>query len=157
MNMELYVVLLVAAILIFAVLKRRADHRGKSPKANSQPKEELNEKFLDNPTGSPVIPLVRIYSPTDKMVIRSILDSQQILSYVELEHLSSLWPGVMLEGFSDTIIYIYSDDRTAAEKLVKEYIQSILDNDESAQSAEMFASFNDLPPRESRVLPELMV
>ncbi len=153
--------------IIKRILDRRALRRenGTESDSDSRPEVErdLNEEFFKNVEGEISIPFIRIYSNQDKMLIRSILDSAGILSYQDMHHVGDLLPGVRVQGYTDTILYIYESNREEAEEIVVDYIRNQVENLTGNQLTtkqalmDAIALLNAKPTSQNQILPEFIV
>ena len=126
---------LVVAVLALALWNRRQQDRGLTPPSDS---------------------------PADMAVLRSLLDSAEIPSYVQFQHTSSLFPGITIQGYTDSILSVYKDNLPEAFEIVHDYI-AMLKGDRHGSSlstarnvGEFFAMGYVVPSRDNRTLPELL-
>ena len=163
-----FIVIMLIGIIIFAYIQRnkdlstRQENQKKAEEGEEQNTRDLNEVFLDNKGDKKVTALVKSYFPNDTLIIRSILSSAGIESYVDKDALSTLYPGI--RGFSkqDSIIYIYESKFEEAKEIVVEYIDNvkkervIRSNSKTRNIIEYAAGGIAVPSGANRELPELM-
>jgi hypothetical protein len=154
------VTLVGIAIIAFAYVKKRS--RGSSRENTVRKEEEfrdLNDVFFEKLDRESVIPLVRVYAPKDKMFIRSLLDSEGIPTYVGNEHINNMFPGVRMQGNTDTIIHIMANDRERAVAVVEDYIRNLIESinpDIDSKVDDFLGLINALPTSFNQILPEII-
>lgn len=165
-----FVIFLVVCFFAVGVFKRSRDRqetrRALNPESESERGPEtardLNDEFFENAQGKIPIPFIRIYSNQDKMIIRSLLDSAGIRNYQGMHHFGDLLPGVRVQGYTDTILYIYESDREEAEELVIDYIRNQVENLTGRQVStkqalvDAIALLNAKPTGLNQILPEFI-
>ena len=163
----LYITLAVAAIFLVAFFKRRSDRRAQQPAEASgtdaagedaEP-ADLNEKFLSAAEGRPASAFVRTYASKDTLLIRSLLDAEGIGSYVGGERVNALFPGLMIQNYTDSAIVIFDDERERARPIVEDYIRNLIaaaDPDADAFGVDFAAVLLLLPTSLNQILPEIL-
>ncbi|WP_169313562.1 DUF2007 domain-containing protein [Spirochaeta africana] len=131
-------------------------------KPSDNGERDMNREFLSSSHGRVSVPLVRTHSPADMAVLRSLLDSAEIPSYVQFQHTSSLFPGITIQGYTDSLISVFEDSLPEAYEVVHEYI-TMLKHDRqgtplsSARNVgEFLAMGYVVPSGDNRTLPELL-
>ena len=159
-----YILFAVIVIFLVAFLKKKSDVEGPSDltgevETSGDDFEDLNEKFFNNAEGRSPIPFVRTYAPKDKMLIRSILDSEGIPTYVGSEHINNILPGVRIQGHADSVIYIFRDDRWRALPVVEDYIRDLVESANpglNARAIDFAAVLAALPTSLNQIVPEIL-
>jgi hypothetical protein len=98
-----------------------------TPLAKAVPFEELNQVFLESIEGREAVDFIRVYSPQESTVLRSLLRREGILSYASDGHLRSSLESGQLSGSvipsqQNTVISIMAKDLNSAYSLVQEYL-----------------------------------
>ena len=164
------IVFLIIAMVALGVIKRRLDTRSAAREESpdgEQPEmtggeRDLNDEFFANAGGETPTAFIRIYSNQDKMLIRSILDSAGIRSYQDMHHVGDLLPGVRVQGYTDSLLYIYESDREEAEALVVDYIRNRVEQltgrpvNSKQALADAVALLNLKPTSRNQILPEFL-
>lgn len=160
------IILLVIIIVAIAVIARRldADRAGRSETGDDtdRPDRDLNDDFFQNMGDSTPVPFLKVYTPQDRMLIRSILDSAGIPSYQGSHHVGDLLPGVRIQGHNDSLIYIYDSRRSEAEVLVIDYLKNRVESltgeavTDLSNLAGIMSELNMTPAAGYRVLPEFV-
>lgn len=163
----LVLIALVACVVFLAFWNRRRQDRYFASDvdktlATADDGRDMNTEFLSACEGRVSISLVRLNSPADTAVLRSLLDSAGIASYVKFQHTSSLFPGITIQGYTDSILSVYEDNLPEAYEIVHDYI-AMLKGDRHGSSlstarnvGEFFAMGYVVPSRDNRTLPELL-
>jgi hypothetical protein len=84
----------------------------------------MNDSFLNKAqtTDERVIYAVVVYSLNDLNMIRSLLYSSKIENYVKNNHVSTLYPGVGIDGLNSMIISIFENDYESTREIVNDYL-----------------------------------
>ena len=155
----LIVVIIFAFVIILFIKKQNSNISSEEKNQEETDFRDLNEEFFTKSQGENIIPFVRIYAPKDKIILRSILDSEGIPTYVASEHTNNLLPGVRIQGHSDIIIYIIANDQNHARDIVKDYIRNLIESinpDIDVKVGDFFALINALPTSFNQILPEII-
>jgi hypothetical protein len=166
----------LGGILGIALWRRYVEKRGSKPggqegqkegqKEGSQELMDLNDRFLAVAAGRPTVALVRSYNPEDVMVLRSLLDSAGIASYVRFQNMNSLYPKIVMGRNSDVLIDVFSDELEEARLIAEDYIDRLKAESGASphskaaalrNAAEMAIGGIIAPDSETRLLPELLV
>ncbi len=171
MNMG-FTIAILGAILAVALWRRYVEKHSAKPSERGNRDEgaeelmDLNERFLAAAEGRPSVALVRSYNPEDVMVLRSLLDSAGIASYVRFQNMNSLYPKVVMGRNSDVLIDVFADELAEAKLIAEDYIDRLkaesLNSPASKASAlrnaaEMAIGGIIAPSSDTRLLPELLV
>ncbi len=171
MNMG-FTLAVLGVIVGVALWRRYAERRAVKPRAAeggekvSEELMDLNDRFLAAAEGRPSVALVRSYNPEDVMVLRSLLDSAGIASYVRFQNMNSLYPKIVMGRNSDVLIDVFADELAEARLIAEDYIDRLkaegLINPGSKASAlrnaaEMAIGGIIAPSSDTRLLPELLV
>ena len=165
-----YINLILIAIIIIlsAVFLNRKEKSQRSKNGKDKPVREengfqdLNEKFLQNCEGKRIVDLVKVFRPHDRDILRSILDSEGIETYVKSNNFGDLYPTYDVFSFSTTVISIFAENTSPAKSIVEEYI-NILSNQESASDdlvdgiRTAGAVMVGIPPKLSSYTPEILI
>lgn len=160
------ILLIILGILIFALIRRFQNRDINDSESRNMPDDpvldDLDEKFFNNAKGHDVIPFIRAYNAADVAVLRSLFDSNGIRSLVNFNRMSSLYPNLKIVGHTDSIIYIYSDQKETAREVAENYIKTIREfsrhngKDVAGNIAEMAIGGVVVPSGENRILPEIL-
>jgi hypothetical protein len=171
MNMG-FTLAVLAAILGVALWRRYAEKRSAKPREQGNREEgseelmDLNERFLAAAVGRQSVALVRSYNPEDVMVLRSLLDSAGIASYVRFQNMNSLYPKIVMGRNSDVLIDVFADELEEARLVAEDYIDRLKAESGASphskaaalrNAAEMAIGGIIAPDSETRLLPELLV
>lgn len=123
MSQELLAIIILL-IVIIPIVKRVVDkNKGKreAPQAEDA-SVEMEKVFLDKvQNGSSSVRLTTLYGQTDVMLIKSILQSEQIPYRVEFENITRLRTGFALGDFYGSVLYVLEEDRDDAMKVLDAY------------------------------------
>lgn len=169
----LHLIFISLGFIAFGVFMRRHEQKKnteqRKPSAEQEPSneepplKELNEKFIRQAQGKEVIPFVKTYNINDRILIRSLLDSVGICTYLKPNSFSSLYPGVAINNHTDSILSIFTKDMPEARKVVLDYIEDLKNIDPEKRTpylrhaAEYTLSGVVIPTNQDRVLPEILV
>ena len=165
--MDILPLLVLSAIILlfgFATRGKIPGLFGKKPEGEPQRKTpDFNDKFIGNSGGRTQIRFIRVYSPVDLMIIRSMFDSEGIETYAEYESINSLFPGLRVPGYTDTVISIFEDKLDEAKEIAEDYL-SALRNNETQRIKDMLRNLGELniagyaiPSNQNRMMPELLL
>lgn len=125
MNYSHYALLALVIFVIAIILKKREV----SSKSDDQNKEDdlqdMNEVFLNHAGGRKVLDLVKVFNPSDLMILRSIFASEGIDSYVKSNYFGDLYGSAKESIFSTTVISIFEDKLDDARVIVQDYIRNL--------------------------------
>lgn len=163
---------ILGGILGIALWRRYVEKRASKPsgqKGQEKGSEELldlNDRFLAAAEGRPSVAIVRSYNPEDVMVLRSLLDSAGIASYVRFQNMNSLYPKIVMGRNSDVLIDVFADELEEARLIAEDYIDRLKAESRVGpgskaaalrNAAEMAIGGIIAPDSETRLLPELLV
>lgn len=124
--------LFALGIIVFGVINRQRgrfqDVKDKKPLGWGIPEEERldpNDRFLAAAQGQEVIKLVRTFNQEDEMMLRSLLEGSEILTFLHNSHMSGLFPGLNIPGYTDAILAVMEKDVEGAQELVRDYIEQL--------------------------------
>ena len=121
MNILLLVALTLVAVVYFWFWWRRKT--GKVTPRVEDEFEDLNEKFLRNAGQKDgTVDLVRVYEPGDLTLLRSLLDTEGLESYVLESQMGSLYPLETIPGFADSTVTVYRVDYEAGRRVVEDFL-----------------------------------
>ena len=86
--------------------------------------DSMNALFLETKGSKTVIKFLRFYSLEQRIVIRSILQYENINTYLEASHMGSLYPKFN-SGIYDSILYISRNDLEQAKEIYYDYIKTL--------------------------------
>ncbi len=109
-----------------------------------------NAVFLKNAEARAVVNLVKTHNPGDMALLRSLLDSAGINTFVNFDAMNSLYPGVNLGNHTDTILTIFEEDAVEAREIVATYLAE-------RQSRDPVLGGCPMPSGRSKTLPELLI
>jgi hypothetical protein len=89
--------------------------------------DSMNTLFLETIGIEPGIKFLRFYSYEQRIVLRSILQYENINSYLEATHAGSVYPK-LTSGIHDSILYINQKDLTKAKEIYNDYIKTVTKN-----------------------------
>lgn len=149
------------SIFVFAVVKRRYENS----KSNAKIIDfiDMNEKFLSKQSRFPMVKILRFYSEIDSIIIRSLLDSAKIPSYVEFSNMNNLYVGFPIQGYSDSFIFVRLNNVFDAKRILKRYIESARRENRNRyktdwrQIIEIVVGGYSVPSVHSRYIPELLI
>ncbi len=162
-------------LIILAALRRRREQKGLEKQngpedglsnAGQSLRDSPNDRFFrELKPGAEVIPLVRIYEPSHKYIIQSILDSRGIPSYLSSRFVNDLLPGFQIKGHTDSVISIAKEDVVAATVFVLEFIDSLEEKNEEAEKsgasgqtiAPTIAFLGGIPMADNDFYPEFLI
>ncbi len=170
--MESLIIGIILAIMILVLagkVLRRTIIKNKqkiSREANKEPWEtadSMNDLFLEKAEGRSVINLLRTYNPGDMALLRSLLDSAEINTFVNFDAMNRLFPGISLGNHTDMILSIFEEDAAEAKLIVSAYLEEQRNHDpEKAASgirnvAEAVLGQYVVPSGRNKTLPELLL
>ena len=163
MNNIVFIIIALMIIMILGFYKRKKDNniRNEEDKNVEKNKEiiDYNQEFLENSEGKEVIPFIRIFAQQDKLMLRSLLLSEGICTYVTNENTNSLYPGVMIQGYTDTVIHIFKEDKEKARPVVEDYILNLIENirpEIKVKAVDFAAVLATLPTSLNQIVPEII-
>ncbi|MDC7125445.1 MAG: hypothetical protein PQJ46_07750 [Spirochaetales bacterium] len=159
--MDTLIIIIIATAVIMSVgfYERKKSNINIIEVDNDEEKEDYNQEFIKNSDGKEVIPFVRIFAQSDKLLLRSLLSSENIYTYMTSENTNSLFPGRMIQGYTDMIIYIFKEDKKRAKPIVEDYILNLIENinPEIKVKAMDFISVLALVPTSlNQIIPEIL-
>jgi hypothetical protein len=85
---------------------------------------DMNAAFLARAeaSGEASVDAVAVYTIHDLTMIRSLLAGASIANFAKNEHMSSLIPGVGIDGLNTMVVTVFATDAAAAEELVADYL-----------------------------------
>ena len=86
---------------------------------------DYNEEYLENCQDKETIRIAKTYNQKDILLIQSMLQSEGIYSFSEFGNMNSLFPGVAIQGYTDSYIYVLTEDKEMAKTIIQEYIDAI--------------------------------
>jgi len=113
----------------------------KTKKSKNLQEDEGNSNFLSlykDQENVKVVNLVRTFQRVDEFFIRSFLDSAEIPNYLEFSHVSRLFPGVKISGYTDSVISVFEDDVPEARQIVLDYVSGSTKSTSSESSSRPF-------------------
>jgi len=110
--------LTVIYVLIIVLLKNEGQSKKETLDYNGT--EKIFFENINN--GKVKYELLKIYTPFDLMMIKSLFISENIPYYVEFEHLMKVYPFVYIENYNNSRMYILEEDYDDAITVVKYYI-----------------------------------
>ena len=116
--------LVISILIIFLLFKKKVNQ--KTEAVNNNEEEDLvdmNKSFLEKAQGKEVVNAIIVYSINDLNIIRSLLFSSGIENYVRNDHMSSLLPGIGINGLTSMIISIIKSDYSETKEIVMDYIE----------------------------------
>jgi hypothetical protein len=150
--------LLILGILLFLMKRSAKVHEeGKDEETNLA---DLNETFLKDVEGRTVIDLVKVFNPSDEMILRSILASENIDSYVKSNHFGDLLGCSQESIFSTAVISVFEDSSGQAKTIVQDYIHNLYKDqrlDEEEQLHQNPPGKDDESGSDIKYIPELLV
>ncbi len=161
MTFDFRILILVLFVLIFGLIRKNQERTDKK-KVEPENPGNLDDYFFDNLNKREIIPFLRTFNPSDLIVLRSLLDSDGIISMVNFNKMNSLYPNLTIYGHTDTILYICREDREKALEITKEYIAKIIASEKTEKRgvvrniAEMALGSVVVPSGRSRTLPEII-
>lgn len=128
MNYSL-IILFTFFIIIFAFITKNKLNKKINKKMkgsnDSENFKDLNDIFINNSENRQIIDIIRIYNPIDGTILRSILDSHNIETYVKFNNMNNLYPGIQIPGHTTSIISIFADKLDETIPVFDEYIESL--------------------------------
>ena len=137
-----FAILVIAAILVFALVNRywKKDKKNGKKHAEEDVIPEMERIFLDKVSaGSKMYGLASVYDEYDIMMLKSLFQSEQIPYYFEFENTSKTLIGLPPRAANDTIIKILDTDYDDALLVLRKYV----DNKSSADSPASSGSTQD--------------
>ena len=154
------VAIAILAVYIFVFRKKKSANRNDTGVSQKDTEfKDLDEDFFEKSQGRDVAPIVRVYASKDKVLIRSLLDSEGIPTYVGSDYINNLFPGVQLQGHSNTVVYIIADDRTRAKNVIEDYIRNLVSSMNpkiDAKAVDFLAMISALPTSLRQSLPKII-
>ncbi len=158
------ILIALLALVILAVIYFLGKHSssGENP-GSEEDLKDMNERFLDRSRGRTVIDLVKVFNPSDEMILRSILAAEGVESYVKSNHFGDLYGSAKESIFSTVVISIFEDKTDEGKKIVQGYIRNLLkdkvDGEESFQAPLQNAAsaMVGLPASDLKYIPELLI
>jgi hypothetical protein len=128
----MYRIALITALLCAAGLAiyKKIKENAKNRKTDINDRKENIEKTMEDvyfeqiESGSRPYKLLAVYDQYDLMFIKMLFQNEQIPFYIEFENMNMLRPGVRIECFNDSFVYILDEDYEDALTVVKSYIES---------------------------------
>lgn len=164
--MNLSFILMVSALLLIFSKIIKIKLSKPSTKKNidkENPFIDLNEKYITNGHNKKSIDTIRIYNPIDGDIIRSILDSADIETFISYNHMNNLYPGIQIPGHTTSIISIYEEKIGQAIPLINDYINNLKSHEKTKVSSKIrniteFALFGQTMPKgRDKRIPELII
>jgi len=158
-----YTFFIAGTIILFLVaygLKKIEESQKNKEKEDNEFVDDLNDSFFKNSHGENAIELVKIFNPYDRVVIRSILKSEGIETYVKSNIFGELYPTYDIHNFSTSVVMIYENDKEQAKEIVKDYLLTLdkknypLNRNKMGQTT---TALMGVPPTLSKFKPELLV
>jgi hypothetical protein len=164
LNYSHYALFALVIIGISLILKRRETLSKSEEQIKEDDLPDMNEVFLNHAGGRTVIDLVKVFNPSDLMILRSIFASEGIDSYVKSNYFGDLYGSAKESIFSTTVISIFEDKLDDARGIVQQYIQNLqkdkTDADpsvsEHVQTAATVLTGIPTPAADLKYLPELL-
>jgi hypothetical protein len=120
MSLQLLLVIILA-IMIIPIIKNHLD-RKKNDKVIKEDAIEMEKVFFERiQNGSSAIRIANIYGQLDTMLIKSVLQSEQIPYYIEFENISRLRTGFALGDYYKSFLNVLEEDYNDAIKMLIEY------------------------------------
>ena len=156
----LYIILLSLLILVILLfLMKRSTIKGAGDQEEDFP--DMNEIFLSHAKGRSVVDLVKVFNPSDEMILRSILTSENIDSYVKANHFGDLLGCSQESIFSTSVISIFEDTVGQATIIVQNYISNLYKDQSSAEDGDSTKVHpivsGMMPLSEIKYIPELLI
>ena len=119
--MRLLVVCVAYGIIIFITRTKKYGYEN-SEYDNDIDSIDMNHEFIKEKanTNKKIIDGIMVFSYVDAILLRSILYSCEINSFVQFFNVSSLRPGMIIEGYTDIKIAIFEDDFLEVNEIVNE-------------------------------------
>lgn len=155
-------ILIFMAIAIIMIIGFNQRKKSKDVDNEENEKDEFidyNQEFIESSEGQEVIPFVRLFSQSDKLMIRSLLSSENISTYITNENTNNLFPGRMVQGYTDTVIYIFKEDRERARSIIEDYILNLIENiypEIKTKAIDLVAAMALLPTSMNQIVPEII-
>ncbi len=155
-------VLIFLAIAIIMIVGFYKNKKSKSIGTHERLEDEAldyNQEFIENSEGKDIIPFVRIFAQSDKLMLRSLLSSEGVCTYITNENTNNLFPGRMVQGYTDTVIYIFKEDQAMARPIVEDYILNLIENinpEIRTKAIDLVAAMALLPTSMNQILPEFI-
>ena len=164
MNRIVLVLVLLAAVFIIGILRKYFTGRGTATADESEAGSEeeftdFNEDFLNNAAGRTAVPFVRVFAIKDTLMLRSLLAGAGIKTYIENEKVNNLYGGMMIRGYTDSVINIFEDDIRQARPVVEDYIRNLVEDinpEKTVKAVDLAAVSQALPTSLNQVLPEIL-
>ena len=165
MNYSHYALIAIIIIVMAIVLKRRETPSKREDQNKEDDLPDLNEVFLNHSGGRTVVDLLKVFNPSDLMILRSIFAAEGIDSYVKSNYFGDLYGSAKESIFSTTVISIFEDKVDDAKVIVQQYIQNLqkdrIDADPSikdhVQAAATVLTGVPTAAADLKYLPELLV
>ncbi len=154
---------LLALVIIGIILFLNKHSSSKSDSGTEEELTDLNERFLSRSRGRSVVDLVKVFNPSDEMILRSILAAEGVDSYVKSNHFGDLYGSSKESIFSTVVISIFEYKVEEGKRIVQGYIRNLLKN-ESAPEADLTTQVQSaasamvgLPAADLKYIPELLI
>lgn len=163
MNYSHYALLVLVVLIIAVVLKKKDTSSGSPKNTDQEDLPDMNEVFLNHAQGRAVVDIVKVFNPSDLMILRSIFAAEGIDSYVKSNYFGDLYGSAKESIFSTTVISIFEDKAEDAKVIVKEYIKNLLkestrNENQIPPSVQAAASAAlGLPGADLKYIPELLL
>lgn len=124
---------------------------------------DFNDKFLNRSYIVKPVRLVKVYSQIDIILLRSMLDSAKIRTYLENDNMNTLYAGLAIPGYSDAFLSVEMKNLFDAKRIVREYLSKNRKNlrksnkPEFRPIVEFIVSGYLVPSANTRNLPELLI
>ena len=154
------VAVIIIVIFIFIIFKKYNENNSdKKIDHDETDFKDHNEDFFNKSQGKSIIPFIRVFAPKDKILLRSILNSEDIPTYVGSDHINNLLPGLRIQGHTDVVIYIFEENKNQAKVIVEDYIRNLIESinpEIDVKIGDFFALINALPTSFNQILPEII-
>ncbi len=153
----------IAFILYLLIFRNKNKFLGDTSVIDEEQFEDLNDKFCNNYNHRVSIDFVRVFNPSDTMLLRSLFDSKNIESYLKFGGMNNLYPGIQIVGHTSSIICVYEDKLEEAKIVVDEFKLAIKRaNPEKPTSkirniVEFALAGQSVPSGRNKRLPEVLV
>ncbi len=161
--LAIMILVLIGKVLRRKLAKKRRTQSEEAPAESWETTDSMNAEFLKNAEGRQVLNLVRTYNPGDLALLRSLLDSAGINTFVNFSAMNSLYPGVNLGGYTDMIVTIFEEDAEEARQIVSGYLDGQRGHDPEKTGsrvrnvAEAVLGHFVIPSGRNKTLPELLI
>ncbi|MDC7233643.1 MAG: hypothetical protein PQJ58_10450 [Spirochaetales bacterium] len=161
-----HLILLIFVCLVIVVLLRKRNSSAESDAAGEKDEmADLNEVFLSHAGDREIVDLVKVFNPSDLMILRSMLAAEAIDSYVKSNYFGELLGSAKESIFSTSVISVFKDSTEDAVSVVENYISNLIKNKSSEEQKAILekrdhVSLNEsvgLPAADLKYIPELLV